>query len=302
MPYLVFFIKQLFRLIQWVFFLSFLIGQGQSKIVHADIISEPDKVEITFIFDEIIDRDDVSGWIDRNNYFTLSLFNVSMGSKDIFSKKYKYPLISVETADTDGSVQIIFNTARVLDSYQLIRHSKGKNLLVILNYINEEKQLNKEEGELVQSFIVEELPDTFDIMKDRWRHPKTWKDARERSSIRILCDTEDLPIYVDNQLVGKSPLEYAVDVLPGWHQVGYFPTDPALIPAPRSPKEKMMDNILRMGILDVYVEEGKEQEIVLNYQNLDQDVLAFQRSITAGSWIGFSLFFLLIMLISWGIA
>ena len=302
MPYLVFFIKQLFRLIQWFFFLSFLIGQGQSKIVHADIISEPDKVEITFIFDEIIDRDDVSGWIDRNNYFTLSLFNVSMGSKDIFSKKYKYPLISVETADTDGSVQIIFNTARVLDSYQLIRHSKGKNLLVILNYLNEEKQLDKEEGELVQSFIVEELPDTFDIMKDRWRHPKTWKDARERSSIRILCDTKDLPIYVDNQLVGKSPLEYAVDVLPGWHQVGYFPTDPALIPAPRSPKEKMMDNILRMGILDVYVEEGKEQEIVLNYQNLDQDVLAFQRSITAGSWIGFSLFFLLIMLISWGIA
>ena len=302
MPRLVFFIKQLFRLIQWFFFLSFLIGQGQSKIVHADIISEPDKVEITFIFDEIIDRDDVSGWIDRNNYFTLSLFNVSMGSRDIISKKYIYPLISVETADTDGSVQIIFNTARVLDSYQLIRHSKGKNLLVILNYLNEEKQLDKEEGELVQSFIVEELPDTFDIMKDRWRHPKTWKDARERSSIRILCDTEDLPIYVDNQLVGKSPLEYAVDVLPGWHQVGYFPTDPALIPAPRSPKEKMMDNILRMGILDVYVEEGKQQEIVLNYQNLDQDVLAFQRSITAGSWIGFSLFFLLIMLISWCIA
>ena len=302
MPYLVFFIKQLFRLIQWFFFLSFLIGQGQSKIVHADIISEPDKVEVTFIFDEIIDRDDVSGWIDRNNYFTLSLFNVSIGSRDLFSKKYKYPLISVETADSDGSVQIIFNTARVLDSYQLIRHSKGKNLLVILNYLNEEKQLDKEEGELVQSFIVEELPDTFDIMKDRWRHPKTWKDARERSSIRILCDTEDLPIYVDNQLVGKSPLEYAVDVLPGWHQVGYFPTDPALIPAPRSPKEKMMDNILRMGILDVYVEEGKEQEIVLNYQNLDQDVLAFQRSKTAGSWIGFSLFFLLIMLISWGIA
>tara|TARA_Y100000590_G_scaffold104754_1_gene119184 strand:- start:542 stop:1450 length:909 start_codon:yes stop_codon:yes gene_type:complete len=302
MPRLVFFIKQLFRLIQWFFFLSFLIGQGQSKIVHADIISESDKVESTFIFDEIIDRDDVSGWIDRNNYFTLSLFNVSMSSKDIFSKKYKYPLISVETVDTDESVQIIFNTARVLDSYQLIRHSKGKNLLVILNYLTEEKQLVKEEGELVQSFIVEELPDTFDIMKDRWRHPKTWKDARERSSIRILCDTEDLPIYVDNQLVGKSPLEYAVDVLPGWHQVGYFPTDPALIPAPRSPKEKMMDNILRMGILDVYVEEGKEQEIVLNYQNLDQDVLAFQRSITAGSWIGFSLFFLLIMLISWGIA
>ena len=64
----------------------------------------------------------------------------------------------------------------------------------------------------------------------------------------------------------------------------------------------MIDNILRMGVLDVYVEEGKEQEIVLNYQSLDQDVLAFQKSITAGSWIGFSLFFLLVVLTSWGIA
>ena len=36
--------------------------------------------------------------------------------------------------------------------------------------------------------------------------------------------------------------------------------------------------------------------------NLDQDVLAFQKSKIAGSWVGFSLFFLLIMLISWGVA
>ena len=302
MSFFVFYVKQLFRSIQWLLFISFLIGQPKSKIVHTDVISESEKMEATFIFDEVIDRDDVSGWIDRNNYFTLSMFNVSFDSKKTLNKELKYPLVSIETADTDESVQIIFHTAREIESYQLIRHSKGKNVLIVLNYLDKEKKLKKEDGELVQSFIVEELPDTFDVMKDRWRHPKTWKDARERSSIRILCDTEGLPIYVDNQLVGKSPLDYAVDVLPGWHQVGYFPTDPALLPSPRSPKEKMMDNILRMGILDVYVEEGKEQEIVLNYQNLDQDVLAFQRSISAGSWIGFSLFFFLIMLISWGIA
>ena len=302
MPFFVFFVKQFFKSIQCFLFISFLIGQPKSKIVHTDVISETEKMEATFIFDEVIDRDDVSGWIDRNNYFTLSLFNISFDSKQKLNKEFKYPLISIETANTDESVQIIFHTAKEIESYQLIRHSKGKNLLIVLNYLDKEKQIKKEEGELVQSFIVEELPDTFDVMKDRWRHPKSWKDARERSSIRILCDTEGLPIYVDNQLVGKSPLDYAVDVLPGWHQVGYFPTDPALLPSPRSPKEKMMDNILRMGILDVYVEEGKEQEIVLNYQNLDQDVLAFQRSISAGSWIGFSLFFFLIMLISWGIA
>ena len=290
-----------YKTLFFTFLFSILHGQFNSNIVHIDILSKSEKVEASIIFDEIIDRDDVSGWIDRENYFTLNLFNVSIGSTNSISDEYEYPLLSVDAADTDGSVQIVFNTAKKIDSYQLIRHAKDKNLLVILNYSVEQKP-KENEGELVKSFIVEELPDTFDVMKDRWRHPKNWKESRERSSIRILCDTKDLPIYVDNQLVGKTPLEYAVDVLPGWHQVGYFPTDPALTPKPRSPKEKMMDNILRMGVLDVYVEEGKEQEIVLNYQNLDQDVLAFQKSITAGSWIGFSLFFLLIMLISWGVA
>jgi hypothetical protein len=289
------------KLFFYILFITGLSGQFNSSIVYIDIISNPEKVETSIIFDEIIDRDDVSGWIDRDNYFTLSLFNVSLNTTNVISDEHKYPLLSVESTNTASSVQIIFNTAKKIDSYQLIRHSKDKNLLVILNYGKDQEE-EKDEGGLVQSFIVEELPDTFDVMKDRWRHPKNWKEVRERSSIRILCDTKDLPIYVNNQLVGKTPLEYAVDVLPGWHQVGYFPTDPALTPQPQSPKEKMMDNILRMGVLDVYVEEGKEQEIVLNYQSLDQDVLAFQKSITAGSWIGFSLFFLLIVLTSWGVA
>ena len=289
------------KLFFYILFITGLSGQFNSSIVYIDIISNPEKVETSIIFDEIIDRDDVSGWIDRDNYFTLSLFNVSLNTTNVISDEHKYPLLSVESTNTASSVQIIFNTAKKIDSYQLIRHSKDKNLLVILNYSKDQEE-EKDEGGLVQSFIVEELPDTFDVMKDRWRHPKNWKEVRERSSIRILCDTKDLPIYVNNQLVGKTPLEYAVDVLPGWHQVGYFPTDPALTPQPQSPKEKMMDNILRMGVLDVYVEEGKEQEIVLNYQSLDQDVLAFQKSITAGSWIGFSLFFLLIVLTSWGVA
>ena len=88
MPNFVFFIKQLFRLVYFYLFLSSLFGQAQSEIVHADIISESDKVEISFIFDEIIDRDDVSGWIDRTNYFTLSLFNISLNSREIFLAQF----------------------------------------------------------------------------------------------------------------------------------------------------------------------------------------------------------------------
>ena len=76
----------LFRVYNVYIFLSFniLFGQFSSKVVHVEIISESEKVEASIIFDEIIDRDDVSGWIDRDNYFTLSLFNVSL-EKNNFS-------------------------------------------------------------------------------------------------------------------------------------------------------------------------------------------------------------------------
>ena len=184
---------RIYKTLFFTFFFSILNGQFNSNIVHIDILSESEKVEASIIFDEIIDRDDVSGWIDRDNYFTLSLFNVSIGSTNSINDEYEYPLLSVDAADTDGSVQIVFNTAKKIDSYQLIRHAKDKNLLVILNYSVEQKP-KENKGELVKSFIVEELPDTFDVMKDRWRHPKNWKESRERSSIRILCDTKDLPI------------------------------------------------------------------------------------------------------------
>ncbi len=59
-------------------------------------------------------------------------------------------------------------------------------------------------------------------------------------------------------------------------------------------------NITTGNALEKFIgdKDGKKDN---NKENLDQDVLAFQKSITAGSWVGFSLFFLLIMLISWGV-
>ena len=137
-------------------FLSFniLFGQFSSNVVHVEIISESEKVEASIIFDEIIDRDDVSGWIDRDNYFTLSLFNVSLVKNNFSGNDYKYPLLSVEAADAGGTVQIIFNTAKKIDSYQLIRYAKDKNLLVVLNN-STTKKLPNDEGELVNSFMSE---------------------------------------------------------------------------------------------------------------------------------------------------
>ena len=92
MPIFVFYVEQFLKSIKWLLFISILFGQPKPKIVHTDVISESEKMEATFIFDEVIDRDDVSGWIDRNYYFTLSLFNVS------FDAIISYSIIGADVA------------------------------------------------------------------------------------------------------------------------------------------------------------------------------------------------------------
>ena len=64
-----------------------------------------------------------------------------------------------------------------------------------------------------------------------------------------MCDTKGLPIYVDGHLAGYSPLKNPVDVLPGWHKVGYFPNDYTQDVNAMTSKEKIMNDILVMEIL-----------------------------------------------------
>ena len=90
--------------------------------------------------------------------------------------------------------------------------------------------------------------------------------------------------------------------LPGWHKVGYFPNNSTEDSDRLSPKDKMVNDILIMGRLDVFVEEGKHETIVLNYQSLEEDVIDYNKRFQTGTWTGFSLFFLMILLMSWGLA
>ena len=130
---------------------------------------------------------------------------------------------------------------QIVDKYDLPDQSKA--LRCLLDYV-EEKELNP-------SYV---FPNPKDAQKKA--HPTSWKDARERTTLEILCDTKGLPIYVDGHLVGYSPLKKPIDVLPGWHKVGYFPNDYTQDNNALTSKEKIMNDILVMGRLDFYLDRA----------------------------------------------
>ncbi len=268
----------------------------QKPFLEKLIIKEIDNgLNITFNFSDVIETNDISGWIDRNKWLTINLYNIDQPRKDFFSKFIIYPIQEIRQSKSMDAVQVSIHLTKTIKSFDVIRHLNSSEVLISVQY--DDGNYDGETMDIKQSFI---FPDKKGGQKKQ--HPQSWKDQRIRTSIRILCDTPGLPIYVDDKMVGHSPLDHGIDVLPGWHKVGYFPEDPTKMSRIRSPKEKLVNDIMRMGLMDVFVEEGDETTVVLNYQSLDDDVFNYNEKIRSNSFIGFGTFFLAILLLSWGMA
>jgi len=261
-------------------------------IVFSKSQSDETGIKIEFLLSDYIERSNVSGWIEQDNWFILNFYNIIKPDLGFIDNISSYPIQKIEKSWLNNNLQLSFQISRKIGTFDVILHDNGEKVFLNLKFADfvKEKVINP-------SYV---FPDSKDSKKKS--HPLSWKDSRERTSLEIICDTKGLPVYVDNQLVGYSPLKNAIDVLPGWHKVGYFPNDYSEDSNRLSPKDKMVNDILVMGRLDVFIEEGKHETIVLNYQSLDEDVIDYNKRFQTGTWTGFSLFFLMILLMSWGLA
>ena len=126
-----------------------------------------------------------------------------------------------------------------------------------------------------------------------------WDEKREPiTAIQIFCDTEGIPIFVDGIQVGASPIKEAVQVAPGWHQVSYFPPNMNINTGSMSQNRKMRD-LIQIARQDVLVEEGKTVRVVLSYRSLEGDALEYEQRLSSSRWVGLSMVFVLIGLMTW---
>lgn len=119
--------------------------------------------------------------------------------------------------------------------------------------------------------------------------------AQERTALNIVCDTQDIPIYIDGHLIGYTPLPDNVDVLSGWHTVSFFPD----VSDSNIDTRKMSRDIIRLGTQDVLAEMGEVVKVTMNYKNLGQDVNTYYQSVRTGTFFGFSMVVVLLYIIFW---
>ena len=126
-----------------------------------------------------------------------------------------------------------------------------------------------------------------------------WDEKREPiTAIKIFCDTDGIPIFVDGIQVGASPIKEAIQVAPGWHQVSYFPPNMSINTGSLSQNRKMRD-LIQIARQDVLVEEGKTVRVVLSYRSLEGEALEYEQRLSSSRWVGLSMVFVLIGLMTW---
>ncbi|MEA1882387.1 MAG: hypothetical protein U9N31_08315 [Candidatus Marinimicrobia bacterium] len=128
-----------------------------------------------------------------------------------------------------------------------------------------------------------------------------WNDKPSPiTAIKIYCDTEGIPIYVDGIQVGASPVKDPVQVAPGWHQVSYFPPEMMINTQAISQNRKMRD-MIQLARQDVLVEKGKTVRVVLSYRSIEAEALEYERKLSSSRWVGMGMVLTVFMLIAWGL-
>ena len=127
-----------------------------------------------------------------------------------------------------------------------------------------------------------------------------WDNRARYTAMKISCDTDSVPIYLDGYYVGKTPILEALTVTPGWHKVSIFPTDDG-VSEQSGPSKKTRKDIIRLGQQDVMVEEGNVELVVMSYRAIDAEIEEYQLQTQSGTWVRASMLFALLFIITWGL-
>ena len=115
------------------------------------------------------------------------------------------------------------------------------------------------------------------------------KNTNDVSFIQVDCDSSGLNIYINDILVGKSPIDSPIPIKPGVHIVSYLnPQFVRLLKQYYSMSE--IESILNRCLQRVYVSKGKTLTVNLWWKPYEKHLIARKRYVWIKSFIG--LFFI----------
>ncbi len=115
-----------------------------------------------------------------------------------------------------------------------------------------------------------------------------------RSGLMIQCPQNNIPIYVDGTLVGRTPLPDVILVNPGEHQISFFP---AVVDSSDSIR---VDHSLP-GAQTVMVSRGYVVPVKLDYRSMIHDADLTKPLPKGSPWIGLMVMISMLVVTFWGL-
>ena len=159
MPKWVLIKSALFKLILPIIFFSFSNGD-QPSISNLIVKDTETGIEIKFLFSNIIDNNNIKGWIDREKWIVLNMYNVQLPKNNFFDQYISYPIQSIEHNMSVDAVQVSIQLVRRLEAFDIIRHLNTQEVLIRIMYDHDTYDYSIMD-ETEKSFI---FPDIFSVI------------------------------------------------------------------------------------------------------------------------------------------
>ena len=104
---------------------------------------------------------------------------------------------------------------------------------------------------------------------------QTEQPAAAVGYLHIFTDTDLVQIYLDGAPIGASPIQAKIPVNPGWHTVSFFSPDFKWTHWTHR-RRVVIVNIIEAGTYHVLVEPGEVQEVLLEWHELERDLIRYE--------------------------
>lgn len=121
-------------IILWLLILGCAIAQEMPTIDFANSESQETGLKIDFLLSDPIERGDIAGWIEQENWFILNFYHIIRPDSGFIKNIATYPIQDIQQVWTNNSLQLSFQIARKIGSFDVILHDNGRKVLVVLTY------------------------------------------------------------------------------------------------------------------------------------------------------------------------
>ena len=130
------FVKGLYWLFMLIYFTGFLFSQDMPVIISSKTQSTETGLKLEFYLSNKIKREDISSWIEQDNWFIINFYNIIKPDREFFKNLVTYPVRKVEEnwIQNANSIQLSVQVNRKIGIFDVILHNEGKKVLVVLTY------------------------------------------------------------------------------------------------------------------------------------------------------------------------